>query len=143
MIDKIHPAVAVIIAHKGKILLHKRSDSNIWCLPTGHMEIGETVEMAAIREIKEETGLDIKIVRLIGVYSEPEYQVVAYPDGRVTHFVTMYLEGEIVGEKLDKNNSETLDLGFFPINQMPEDRAYLNPYWIDDFLSKSEETFLR
>lgn len=143
MVDNIHPAVTVIIPHNGKILLQKRSDMKIWALPAGHMEIGETVEEAAIREIKEETGLDIEITRLIGVYSEPEYQVVKYPDGRVTHFVTMYLEGKIIGGKLDKNNSETLDLGFFPIDELPEDTAYLNPYWIKDFLNKREKTTLR
>ena len=75
-IDDLKAGVAVIILNEeNQVLLQKRSDVGLWGIPSGHIEIGETVSEAAIREIKEETNLDIRIKKLIGVYSEPDSQV--------------------------------------------------------------------
>lgn len=72
-IDDLKAGVAVIILNEeNQVLLQKRSDVGLWGIPSGHIEIGETVSEAAIREIKEETNLDIRIKKLIGVYSEPD-----------------------------------------------------------------------
>ena len=54
-----------------KILLTRRQDNGRWCLPGGHMEAGENVSEACAREIWEETGLQARITRLIGIYSDP------------------------------------------------------------------------
>ena len=91
-IDDLKAGVAVIILNEeNQVLLQKRSDVGLWGIPSGHIEIGETVSEAAIREIKEETNLDIRIKKLIGVYSEPDSQVFTYPNGRVVHFITCLL----------------------------------------------------
>lgn len=65
-------AVDAIIADGKKILLIKRKDERGWALPGGLLEYGETTENAIVREVREETGLDVKALRLFGVYSEPE-----------------------------------------------------------------------
>ena len=55
------------------MLLQKRADSNKWGFPGGAVELGETPQMAAIREVKEETGLDVEVDKLIGIYTELKY----------------------------------------------------------------------
>ncbi len=94
-IDDLKAGVAVIILNeedeKVQVLLQKRSDVGLWGIPSGHIEVGETVSEAAIREVKEETNLDIKIKKLIGVYSDPNSQVFAYPNGKVVHFITGFV----------------------------------------------------
>ncbi len=62
-------AVNVAVIHEGKILLTKREDFETWILPSGGVEEGESLAQAAIRETKEETGLDVELTRLVGVYS--------------------------------------------------------------------------
>jgi len=62
-------AVNVAVIQDGKILLTQREDFGTWILPSGGVEDGESIAQAAIRETKEETGLDIELTRLVGVYS--------------------------------------------------------------------------
>lgn len=66
-------ACAVIFNKKGQILLHKREDNKMWTLPGGKMKIGESISGCCKREIKEELGLKVKIKRLIGIYTNPDY----------------------------------------------------------------------
>lgn len=135
--DEILPAIAVAVFDRNKnILLQKRSDMKVWGIPSGHVEYGETITNAAIREIFEETGLHIKIVRLISIYSDPKFQIVKYPNGRITHFVTCFFEGKITGGKLCNDSPETLDAKFFSIDNLPTNMLKMNPTWIKDALSK-------
>ena len=62
-------AANVAVIQDGKILLTKREDFEVWCLPSGGVEDGESLAEAAIRETKEETGVDVELTRLVGVYS--------------------------------------------------------------------------
>jgi len=68
--------VNALIFHQGQVLLAHRRDIDWWNLPGGGMEIGETVEEALRREVVEETGLEVDIERLVGVYSKPQKQEV-------------------------------------------------------------------
>lgn len=68
------PTVDAVILNEGRIVLVRRANppyKGMWALPGGFVECGETVEEATVREAKEETGLDVRIVRLLGVYSDP------------------------------------------------------------------------
>ena len=68
--------VSALIFEEGRVLLAHRRDINWWNLPGGGMEQGETIEEAVIREVREETGLEVTVDRLVGVYSKPQKQEV-------------------------------------------------------------------
>lgn len=143
-IDDVKAGVAVIILNEEKqVLLQKRSDVGLWGIPSGHIEIGETVSEAAIREVKEETNLDIKIKKLIGVYSDPNSQVFAYPNGKIVHFITICFLAEITGGELRCNSSESLEIKFFNQQNLPQDLLKMHPQWLQDALSNRDLAFIR
>jgi ADP-ribose pyrophosphatase YjhB (NUDIX family) len=108
---------AIIFDEKSeKVLLTRRADNGRWCLPGGAMESGESAAEACEREVLEETGLTVRVKRLIGVYSNPD-QLVTYPDGNKAHFVVLSFEAEIMGGELSLSN-ETTDFGYFSISEM-------------------------
>lgn len=123
---------AVIFNQKGHVLLMQRKDNQLWGLPTGHVEIGESVELAVVREVREETGLHVAIKRMIGVYSDPATQTLVYPDGRVTQFVTTSFECEVIGGNLAQQTEEALDVAFFPSDKLPENMLHMHPSRIND-----------
>lgn len=143
-VKEICPGVAIVIFNKeGQVLLQKRADVKLWGIPSGHVEPGETVRDAAIREVLEETGLQVEITRLIGVYSEPSSQIFKYPDGRITHFVTCCFQAEVVGGNLTICPPETLDLRYFPCDNLPSDILKMHPLWLSDALTPTFESFVR
>ena len=99
-----------------KVLLTRRADNGLWCVPGGGMESGESAAEACEREVWEETGLHVRVKRLVGVYSNPD-QLVVYPDGNQVHFVIMGFEAEIVGGELGLSN-ETTEAGFFTLKEI-------------------------
>ena len=113
---------AIILDDTGRILLEKRSDNGMWGLPGGGIEPGESIRVTALREIKEETGLDIEITGLVGVYSDPQAgRIVTYPDnGDIRQLIDIVLIGVVVSGKMIKS-SESLDLRFFNTDSFPTD----------------------
>lgn len=75
-------ASAVVTDEDGRILLHRRRDNDMWALPGGVMELGESIADCAVREVHEETGLQVEVVGIVGIYSDPKH-VFAYDDGEV------------------------------------------------------------
>jgi ADP-ribose pyrophosphatase YjhB (NUDIX family) len=76
-----------------EILLMRRSDNAHWGLPGGYVEPGESVTAAAAREVREETGFEIEIQRLVGVYSDPKSVVIDYGDRRRVQAINLCFEG--------------------------------------------------
>ena len=102
---------------KGEILLQRRSDSAKWGFPGGAIELGETPQMAVVREVKEETGLDVEVGELIGVYTECDMK---YPNGDEAQSICMAYELKVIGGELCCDKSETLELKYFPLDNIPE-----------------------
>ncbi|MES9543723.1 NUDIX domain-containing protein [Actinomadura sp. NPDC000600] len=70
------PSVNVVVENdKGEILMIRRTDNDNWALPGGAIDIGESVAQAGVRETKEETGIDVEITGLVGVYSDPRHVI--------------------------------------------------------------------
>ena len=70
------PSVNVIVENdKGEILMIRRTDNDNWAVPGGAIDLGESVKQAAIRETKEETGIDVEITGLVGIYSDPKHVI--------------------------------------------------------------------
>jgi ADP-ribose pyrophosphatase YjhB (NUDIX family) len=91
--NSVDPSASAIVTDElGRILLIKRRDNELWALPGGGHDIGETIEQTAIREVKEETGLDVEIVALTGIYTDPAH-VVAFSNGEVRNSFRLVLPG--------------------------------------------------
>ncbi len=99
-----------------KVLLTRRTDNGRWCLPGGRMEAGESAAEACEREVLEETGLTVRVKRLVGVYSDPD-QLVIYPDGNKIHIVVLNFEAQISQGELSLSD-ETTDFGYFSLAEM-------------------------
>jgi mutator protein MutT len=93
-------ACAVIFDSRGRILLQQRSDNGRWSLPGGAIEHGETAAAAVVREVEEETGLTVEVVRLFGVYSDPAHTTVRYPDGNTVSYIALAFECRVVAGEL-------------------------------------------
>lgn len=104
-------------------------------MPGGAVEPGESVAQAARREVWEESGLDVEITGIVGVYSEPDARIVVYPDnGDERHLVDVALEAFICSGSL-RCSHESLELGFFgpddlPGNIVPPARQPLKDYFL-------------
>ncbi|WP_313431561.1 NUDIX domain-containing protein [Siminovitchia terrae] len=143
-IDELKAGVAVIIFNEqNQVLLQKRADVGLWGIPSGHIEIGETVSEAAIREVKEETNLDIRIKKLIGVYSDVNSQIFTYPNGKIVHFITSCFLAEITGGELRCNSDESLEINFFGLEDLPKNLLKMHPKWLEDALAKRDLAFIR
>lgn len=104
-------AVNVAVIHEGKILLTQREDFETWILPSGGVEDGESLAQAAIRETKEETGLDVELTRLVGVYS----RLGSWSTGHMVLFAATPVGGELKCQA-----GETVALEWFAFDELPE-----------------------
>jgi ADP-ribose pyrophosphatase YjhB (NUDIX family) len=103
-----------------RMLLGRRADSGQWGIPGGYMEAGESLTEACTREVWEETGLEVRVTRLIGVYTTP-HLLVEYPDGNRRQLVVLHFEAEPVGGTLQAGD-ETTEVGYFTrqeVDQLP------------------------
>jgi ADP-ribose pyrophosphatase YjhB (NUDIX family) len=103
-----------------EILLMRRSDNAHWGLPGGYVEPGESVRTAAAREVREETGFEVEIGRLVGVYSDPKTVVIDYGDRRRVQAINLCFEGVARGRGEATTPQETLDVGFFEAAALPQ-----------------------
>lgn len=101
----------------GKVLLQRRGDCNKWGFPGGAIELGETPEEAAVREFREETGLDIRVSDLIGIYTDCNQELL---NGDKYQSVLIVYRVEMIGGQLKCDNNETLELKYYKLDEMPE-----------------------
>jgi ADP-ribose pyrophosphatase YjhB (NUDIX family) len=139
----IRPGVSAIIRSPEGLLLQRRSDNGLWGLPGGGVEAGESVSQAVVREVREETGLEVVPERLIGVYSAPElHQIVTYPDGNVIHYISSSFECRVVGGELECG-VESLELGWFDPEALPGELVPMHRVRIHDAMAGQVGAFVR
>lgn len=102
---------------KDRVLLQKRGDSGKWGFPGGAIELGETPEEAAIRELKEETSIDVEVESFIGIYTDADMK---YPSGDEAHSICIVYKLKAAGGELTCDNLETVGLKYFAIDELPE-----------------------
>lgn len=112
-------ATILVINEKREILFQHRSDTLDWGLPGGSMELSETLEEVASRELKEETGLVANQFELIGVFSGPRYYF-KYPNGDETYSVINLFRAKNVSGTLEMNDGESLNLKYFNKDNLPD-----------------------
>ena len=144
MPDAIHVAAGGIVFNTNEeILLQRRADNGWWGLPSGYVDVGESVKQAAIREIWEETGIHTRIKRLVGIYSDPKHNLIgAYPDGSLIHFVIVIFECEYLSGDL-RVSEESTDVRYFAANGLPAETVLCDVQAIRDALEKQREPFIR
>ncbi len=135
---------AVIFDESGeKILLQKRTDNGRWCMPGGGMDPGENIAECCIREVKEETGLEVEIVRLVGVYTTP-HRVTTYADGNRWQFISMHFEARITGGRMEITDGESTEMAFIALDDLSNyDIMEHHLPRIEDTLAGRAETFIR
>ncbi|MFJ1582157.1 NUDIX domain-containing protein [Streptomyces sp. NPDC088197] len=99
-------ASAVVTDEQGRILLQRRRDNGLWALPGGGMEMTDSLPGTAVREVKEETGLDVEITGLVGTYTDPRH-VIAYTDGEVRRQFNVCFTARVTGGELAVSDEST------------------------------------
>ena len=116
----------LIFDEQNKILLCHRLDYDLWNLPGGTMEVGESPWGCVIREVKEETGLDVEIIRLAGIYNKPEKSELVFS------FICKIIGGQLtLNEEADK-------IEYFAIKDIPHNTSPKQVDRIHDVLEKKE-----
>jgi 8-oxo-dGTP diphosphatase len=126
---------------QGRVLLQRRTDFDTWGLPGGILEAGEDVLTCARRELLEETGLTAGPLKLVGVYTDPQFDVI-YPNGDQVQQYTLCLQGRLAGGRMLPDGVETSEQAFLDPGEIRFDR--LRPYYaamIRDALRGGEPAF--
>ena len=119
-----------LILRDGKILFQRRTDNGKWGLIGGLLEMNETYEQGALREIREETGLEVKLESFLGIFHNHN---MVWNNGDAAHVITVMYTATIVSGEL-RIDEESYELRFFGKNELPEcfaedHRAALEAYF--------------
>jgi ADP-ribose pyrophosphatase YjhB (NUDIX family) len=117
----------VAIIDGGRVLLTKRRDFEVWCLPGGHVDDGETLAQAAMREAREETGIEVALTRLVGLYS------ISGMEGVVVHL--SLFAARPIGGALCPQAAEVLQASYFAATALPSPMLWHHSQQIADALS--------
>ncbi len=123
--------VYAVIFDEGLVLLAHRRDIDWWNLPGGGMEMGETVEEAMCREVREETGLDVAVEYLVGIYSKPQKQE-----------VVLTFRCRVIGGKLSATE-ESRECRFFPPDALPINTLPKHRQRVEDALLNQPHAIIR
>ncbi len=137
-------SAAIFDATGAKLLLTRRADNGRWCLPGGRVDPGETVAETCIREVWEETGLNVTIDKLVGVYSNP-HRIIHYDkgDGARVQLITLHFAVTVTGGTLQYSD-ETTEFGYFTRAEMDDiDLMEHHVERIEDSYTHATATFIR
>jgi len=126
-------ACVIVIDDMNRILLQLRADNKCWGLVEGSMEVGESLEEVAIRELKEETGPEAKTLELFNVFSGEDLYY-KYPNGDEVYNVTVAYICRNYENELSIENNEVNDLRFFKVNKLPNNLSPPEKPIIESFM---------
>jgi ADP-ribose pyrophosphatase YjhB (NUDIX family) len=109
---------AVIRDDAGRILMIRRTDNDLYAIPGGAQEIGETISQTVIRETKEETGIDVQVTGLIGIYTDPNH-VIAFTDGEVRQEFSICFHARPTGGQ-PRTSTESKEVRWIDPSQLDE-----------------------
>jgi mutator protein MutT len=133
---------AVVFDEAGRLLLQRRTDNGLWALPGGTMEIGETADQCIVREVQEETGYEVEVVRLVGIYSDPAHTTITYPDGNTVAYVSALFECRVLrGEATLSDESSAVE--WFEPENLPEPFLSGHLPRVKDALTRRTAAFFR
>ncbi|MEU6216982.1 NUDIX domain-containing protein [Streptomyces sp. NPDC047022] len=111
--NSIVPAVtAFVMNDAGEVLLERRSDNGLWGMPGGAQEIGENISGTVCREVLEETGIQVEVVGLVGIFTDPGH-VIAFADGEVRQEFSLCFRARPVSGEI-KVSSESFAVRWVP-----------------------------
>ncbi|MFJ1753868.1 NUDIX hydrolase [Kitasatospora sp. NPDC088134] len=107
--NSVVPSVTAVVTNaEGELLLIHKTDNNLWALPGGGHDVGESVSDTVIREVQEETGIDVEVVSVVGLYTDPNH-VMAYDDGEVRQQFSICFRARPIGGEL-RTSSESKEV---------------------------------
>jgi 8-oxo-dGTP diphosphatase len=127
----------------GNVLLIRRGDNGRWALPGGMMEPGERIADCLVREVREETGLEVEPVRLVGIYSDPAYGHVCLDNGDELYVVVAAFECRVLGGTPRPDGDESLEVAYFAPDALPETLLPIHRMRIEDARAGREAAFFR
>lgn len=133
---------AAIFDAQGRILLHRRTDNGKWALPGGAIETGERADETVVREVREETGYEVSVVRLVGIYSDPRHTTMTYPNGDVVSYVSLLFECKVTGGA-PALSDESSAVDWFPPDALPEPFHASHLPRVQDAVARQQSAFYR
>jgi 8-oxo-dGTP pyrophosphatase MutT (NUDIX family) len=110
--------LGIVFDEQNRVLLGRRADNGKWAVIGGAVDPGEEPAVAVLREVLEETGIVARIDRVSGVYTT---RVITYPNGDVVQYVSIAFRCTAMGGRPTVGDDESLEVAFFPLDQLPTD----------------------
>lgn len=139
MANSLVPSVNVVVVNEaGEILMIRRSDNDNWAVPGGAIDLGESVNQAAVRETREESGIECEITGIVGIYSDPKHVILYTSNGEVRQEFSIVLTGRPLSGQ-PTPSSESSEVHWVPVSEVRDytmDRSMR--IRVNDYLDRKE-----